>query len=51
MNILLTWLGHSDIKQMEADQFAAIASIAIIGAVKFEQVIILANSWQDQWPT
>lgn len=49
MNILLSWLGKTDIDNMQQDQLAAIATLATIHAQPFDKVLILANAWDEHW--
>jgi len=50
MNTLLTWLGTADLKCMDEDIEAAIATIALHSASPFDRIVILANAWEKQWP-
>jgi transcriptional regulator with PAS, ATPase and Fis domain len=34
---------------MEEDKFGALASIAITGTTSFDEIIILANAWDEKW--
>lgn len=48
MATLLTWLGKTDLDNMKQDKHASISTIAIKGQ-KVEQIVILANNWEDDW--
>ena len=49
MNTLLTWLGKTDIDNMQQDQNAAISSIAIKNPKQFDKIVILSNAWDSHW--
>ena len=48
MATLLTWLGKTDLDNMKQDKHAAISTIAVKGP-KVDQIVILANSWEEDW--
>lgn len=48
MQILLTWLGRTDLDQMKLDRPASIATIALKGPA-VDQIVILASTWDDEW--
>ena len=50
MAILLTWLGKTDIDNMLQDKNAAISTIALKNTNPFDRIVILSNSWSEQWP-
>lgn len=49
MNTLLTWLGKTDLDKSLEDIEAAIATIALKNDKAFDQIIILANTWEGEW--
>lgn len=49
MNTLLTWLGKTDIDNMQQDQNAAISTIAIKNHQQFDKIVILSNAWDSHW--
>ncbi|MBW8190290.1 sigma 54-interacting transcriptional regulator [Neiella marina] len=49
MPTLLSWLGKTDLDNMSQDSSAAIASIALKHEQPFEQILILANAWDEKW--
>ncbi|MBU2115152.1 MAG: sigma 54-interacting transcriptional regulator [Gammaproteobacteria bacterium] len=49
MKILISWLGKTDIDNMQADQLAAIATLATKHTAPFDKVLILANAWEEHW--
>jgi hypothetical protein len=49
MKILLSWLGKTDVDNMQADQLAAIATLATKHKEPFDKVLILANAWEEHW--
>lgn len=49
MKILISWLGKTDIENMQSDKLASIATLATKHTVVFDQIIILANTWDEQW--
>ncbi|SDJ57974.1 regulatory protein, Fis family [Ferrimonas sediminum] len=49
MATLLSWLGKTDIDQMHKDNAAALASIALKSPTSFDRIIILGNSWEEEW--
>lgn len=49
MKILISWLGKTDIDNMQADKLAAIATLAIKYPDPFDKVLVLANSWEEHW--
>lgn len=49
MNTLLTWLGRTDIEKSQEDKEAAIATIALKNTKPFDQIVILASSWEEGW--
>lgn len=49
MKVLISWLGKTDIDNMQADKLASIATLATKHTVVFDQIIILANSWDEHW--
>lgn len=48
MATLLTWLGKTDLDNMKQDKHASISTIAIKGQ-KVDQIVILANNWEEDW--
>ncbi|HHK8570177.1 TPA: hypothetical protein ACQYC4_000992 [Vibrio parahaemolyticus] len=48
MATLLTWLGKTDLDNMKLDKHASISTIAIKGH-KVDQIVILANNWEEDW--
>ncbi len=48
MATLLTWLGKTDLDNMKQDKHASISTIAIKGH-KVDQIVILANNWEEDW--
>jgi transcriptional regulator with PAS, ATPase and Fis domain len=49
MKVLISWLGKTDIDNMQADKLASIATLATKHTVVFDQIIILANTWDEHW--
>lgn len=49
MHTLLTWLGKTDLDKSREDSEAAIATVALNNTQSFDQIVILANAWQDEW--
>lgn len=49
MRILVSWLGKTDLDNMQADKLASIATLATKYDVAFDKIIIFANTWEDQW--
>ncbi|MBY7957555.1 sigma-54 dependent transcriptional regulator [Vibrio fluvialis] len=48
MATLLTWLGKTDLDNMKQNKHASISTIAIKGQ-KVDQIVILANNWEEDW--
>lgn len=48
MNTLLTWLGTTDLENMEEGKPAAIATMALDHPQAFNNIVVLANSWYDK---
>ncbi len=48
MATLLTWLGKTDLDNMKQNKHASISTIAIKGQ-KVNQIVILANNWEEDW--
>ncbi|SNY58441.1 DNA-binding transcriptional response regulator, NtrC family, contains REC, AAA-type ATPase, and a Fis-type DNA-binding domains [Arsukibacterium tuosuense] len=51
MKILISWLGKTDIDNMQANELASIATLATKHAQPFDKVLILANAWEEHWQT
>lgn len=49
MNILISWLGRTDVELMQQDKLAAIATMATRYSVVFDHILILATSWEETW--
>ncbi|MCB5226644.1 sigma-54 dependent transcriptional regulator [Alishewanella sp. 16-MA] len=49
MNILISWLGKTDIDNMQANEPASIATLATKHSIIFDHIIILANTWEEHW--
>ena len=49
MHTLLTWLGKTDLDKSRENGEAAIATIVLNNPQAFDQIVILANAWQDEW--
>lgn len=49
MNVLISWLGKTDIDHMQVDKFASIATLATKHNVIFDRITILANNWEEHW--
>jgi transcriptional regulator with PAS, ATPase and Fis domain len=49
MNTLLTWLGSADLKNIQDNKEAAIATIVLKNTVPFDKIVILANTWESEW--
>lgn len=49
MNTLFTWLGKTDLDNMQRDENAAISSIAKGHTQPFDRIVILANAWDESW--
>jgi len=49
VSTLLTWLGKTDIDNMQQDQNAAISTIAIKNHQQFDKFVILSNAWDSHW--
>ncbi|RYV01894.1 hypothetical protein SOPP22_12090 [Shewanella sp. OPT22] len=49
MNTFFTWLGQADLTNMQQDKNASISSIATKNDQHFDKIVILANTWDEQW--
>ncbi|MCL1079765.1 hypothetical protein D5R81_16965 [Parashewanella spongiae] len=49
MNTFFTWLGQADLTNMQQDKNASISSIATKSEQHFDKIVILANTWDEQW--
>ncbi|MDO6559767.1 sigma-54 interaction domain-containing protein [Paraglaciecola chathamensis] len=49
MHTLLTWLGKTDLDNSREDSEAAIATVVLNNPQPFDQIVILASAWQDEW--
>lgn len=49
MNILYSWLGKTDINNMKKDVSGPISVIALKMAQPFDKIVIVANSWDEDW--
>ncbi|GKW53388.1 hypothetical protein NCCP2140_24410 [Pseudoalteromonas sp. NCCP-2140] len=49
MNTLYTWIGNTDIKNMQQDEHAAISTIALQNPKAFDRIFIFANDWENDW--
>lgn len=49
MKVLFTWLGKTDIENMEKDKNAAISSIALNHPDPFDKIVIISNTWDEKW--
>lgn len=49
MRVLISWLGKTDVDNMLQDKLASIATLATRHSHAFDDIIILANSWQEHW--
>lgn len=49
MKVLFTWLGKTDIENMEKDKSAAISSIALNHPDPFDKIVIISNAWDEKW--
>uniref|UniRef100_UPI004048E3B2 sigma-54 interaction domain-containing protein n=1 Tax=Rheinheimera sp. TaxID=1869214 RepID=UPI004048E3B2 len=49
MRVLISWLGKTDVDNMLQDKLASIATLATKHSYAFDDIIILANSWQEHW--
>jgi len=49
MKTLYTWLGNTDIENMQKDCNAAVSSIALKNTVPFDRIFIFANNWENSW--
>ncbi|MEE2024867.1 sigma-54 dependent transcriptional regulator [Alkalimonas sp. MEB004] len=49
MNVLISWLGKTDIEKMKQNELASIATLATRHTVSFDEILILANAWEEDW--
>jgi transcriptional regulator with PAS, ATPase and Fis domain len=49
MPALFSWLGRTDLDKMKESAPAAIASLALKHPTPFDQIIVLANTWEGEW--
>lgn len=49
MKTLFTWLGKTDIENMEEETNAAISSIALKSKDPFDKIVIVSNTWDEKW--
>ncbi len=49
MRVLVSWLGSADLKLMKEDKKGALASIAFLPKKPFDEIIIMANDWEQDW--
>lgn len=49
MRVLISWLGKTDVENMRENKLASIATLATKHSYVFDDIIILANSWEEYW--
>lgn len=49
MNTLYTWIGNTDIDNMQQNKNAAVASLALFNKTPFDRIVIFANKWEEHW--
>ncbi len=49
MKVFLSWLGKTDIDNMLQDKSASISTLTTKHPVSFDEILILANSWEEHW--
>jgi len=47
--VLISWLGSTDLQLMKEDNDGALASIALLPKIPFDEIIIMANDWEQDW--
>ena len=46
---LYTWIGNTDIENMQQNEHAAISTIALQNPKPFDRIFIFANAWEKDW--